>query len=643
MRNGKKNRFIVALAFLAMLVVVPNLAVAEPCMPCESLLTVDFGPDVTILSAELSTEISAFDPMSGPIVIPVAQYCDVRGIIAPSQGFDVKLPTGPVWNSRLYVVGNGVAAGSISEMEMIPGLMQGFATAGTDTGHQGDALDWSFGYNPPDNSNPFAEEKLIDYCEESIHETTILSKNIINTFYCAEPDYSYYVGCSTGGRQGLMEAQLYPEDFDGILVGAPVHKLAEIQMRGVWEGILSLGPGAVDFMKLPLLASAVMSKCDSNDGLVDGLIDNPLMCDFDARTDLPACIDDIDGMDCFTTAQREAIYAIYDGPRNSAGELLTAGEAFGSESIDPTTMGSSWIPWIVWPGGPYNSLAALVGIGAVQYIGLDPAPGPFWDFTTFNFDTDWPDVVDGLGSVCNADDPDLSAFKAAGGKLIHYDGWADQATGPYQTYEYFQDVLATMGSAQVDDFYKLYMIPGMAHCGGGTGCYDTSALFAALMNWVENSVEPASYTGTRADGVRTRPMCPYPKVARYLGEGSIDDAASFTCVEPVDARVRVNPSTIDLACDGKIVAVIKAPREIRLRGWDVTAVVAEGALAEKVLKLPGHGHGCWARGGKIIARFSRDDLINITAGDNLTFTVTAILEKNGKQIALEGSALVDVE
>jgi hypothetical protein len=635
MQTEQRNRFFFTLMLLAALIAVPNLSKADGCMPCESLLTVDFGPEVTLFSAELKSDITAFDPNYGPTTVPTPPYCDVRGVIAPAQGFNVKMPVGPVWNSRLYVVGNGVAAGSISELEMIPGLMQGFATAGTDTGHQGDILDWSFGYNPPDNSNPDAAEKLIDYCEESIHETTVLSKAIIDTFYCAAPAYSYYVGCSTGGRQGLMEAQVYPEDFDGILVGAPVHKLADIQMRGLFEGLLALGSGAVDAVKLPILAAAVMDKCDSIDGLVDGLIDNPKQCDFDARVDLPACVDDVDGMDCFTVAQRETIYALYDGPRNSAGELLTPGEAFGSEAIDPVTMGSGWIPWVVWPGGPYNSLSALVGIGAVQYIGLDPAPGPFYNFTTFNFDTDWTNVMDNLGAVCNADDPDLSAFHAAGGKMIHYDGWADPVTGPYQSYDYFDEVLSTMGEAQVDDFYKLYMIPGMAHCGGGSGCYDTGALFAALMSWVEGDIEPGSYTGTRADGLRTRPMCPVPQVARYLGTDSIDEASSFTCAKPVEAVVKVNPTTIDINEDDNIVVNIATPAGFSTTGWTVVAVVAQGALAEHVVKV--------STGKEIIARFNRTDLINIIPNENIAFTVTAILEKDGARISLEGSDLVRVK
>lgn len=635
----KKKWSVISLVFLTILVVGPKTGLSAPCIPCESLPTIDFGPEVTIASSVISTEITVIGP-DGPIAIPVPEHCDVRGFIAPEQGFNVKLPTA-TWNSKLYMVGNSVAAGMIQEDSMLPGLFQGYATAGTDTGHQGSPIDWSFGYNPPDNSNPNAEEKLADYCDESIHETTVLAKAIIGAYYCTDPSYSYYVGCSTGGRQGLIEAQMYPEDFDGILVGAPVHHLAEIQMRGIWEGLQLSGPGAVDAAKLPLLTAAVMKRCDSIDGLVDGVIDNPISCDFDAREDLPACEDDVDAPDCFTNAQRDAVYAIYDGPRNSAGELLTFGEAFGSEAMDGPTSG--WTPWLVWPDGPMHSLALMVGIGAIQHIGLDPAPGPTWDFTTFDFDADWTNVMDNFGATCNADDPDLSAFKALGGKMIHYDGWADAATGPYQSLDYYENVLSVMGNEATREFYKLYMIPGMFHCGGGIGCYDINALFAALVNWVEGGVEPTSYTGTRPDGARTRPMCPHPQVARYLGEGSIDDAENFACVETISAKAGIMPPMLKLNKKGKFIARIHTPKGLDMRGWKNTAIVCEGALADKVKRI--RKFWWWrpnGRGSIYFARFHSSDLINITKGDDVTFTVTAIFEKDGQRLALEGSDSVRV-
>jgi hypothetical protein len=456
----------------------------------------------------------------------------------------------------LYVVGNSVAAGSIEEISMVPGAFQGFATAGTDTGHQGDVVDWSFAYNPPDNSNPDAQEKLIDYCDESIHETTVLAKTIADTYYCGAPEYSYYVGCSTGGRQGLIEAQRYPADFDGILVGAPVHYFAEIMMRGVWEGQQLLGPGAIDPAKLPLPA---------------------------------------------------------------------AGEPFGSEAM---ALGASgWIPWLVLPGSPLG-LSPLVGTGAVGYFGLEPPPGMFWNFMTFSFDTDWTQVQQKVGPLCDADEADPSEFRDLGGKMVHYDGWADNATGPYQSAAYYDNVLDLMGDEETRDFYKLYRIPGMFHCGGGLGCYDIDALFGALVGWVEDGIEPAAYTGTRADGGRTRPMCPYPQVARYLGGGSIDDAANFVCAEPISAWAYIAPSTIHLSTNKKFTAVIIGPSGLNLRHWEDIAVVCEGALAEKVVKVPGMPI--------YLAQFDTDDLINITPREAQTFAVTAVLEKGGRRIALEG-------
>ncbi len=519
-------RSVISCVFVGLVALAPSLGFSYTPQ-CESLLSADFGPEVTVTSAGLSTEIVAVLPDGSVVAVPVPEYCDVRGIIAPEQTFNVKLPS-LGWNSRLYVVGNSVAAGSVEEGAMISGIMQGFATAGTDTGHQGPVVDWSFGYNPPDNSNPNAEEKVIDFCDESIHETTVLAKQIVDAYYSAAPEYSYYVGCSTGGRQGLIEAQRYPEDFDGILVGAPAHYFADIAMRGIWEGQQLSGPGAIAPYKLPLLAAAVMDKCDGIDGLVDGVIDDPRACPFDALVDLPACVDDVDGPDCFTLAQQDAINALYDGPSNSAGELLTFGEPFGSENL--VDGASGWIPWLVWPG--MLPLSPLVGAGFVQNIGLEPPPGPMWDFMTFDFDTDWGPVFDKVAPLCDASDPDLTAFRDLGGKMIHYDGWADQVTGPYQSADYYENVLDLMGDEETKDFYSLYMIPGMFHCGGGVGCYDIDALFGALVGWVEQGVEPTSYTGTRDDGARTRPMCPYPEVARYLGVGSIDDAASFVCAQP---------------------------------------------------------------------------------------------------------------
>ena len=649
-----KTLIVIVCAMLAMVALGPSKGFsAGPCMECQDLKGMNFGPGVKITSAEVLPKMEGTG-VFGPYSLDVEQ-CDVRGTIWPAQGFNVKLPTGTGWNNRLYVIGNGIAAGQISEEFMIPGLAQGFATAGTDTGHQGEMVDWSFGNNPPDNSNPHFQEKLIDYCDESIHETTTLAKKIIETYYGNAPAYSYYVGCSTGGRQGLIEAQRYPTDFDGILFGAPVHHLAEIMIRGIWEGQQMIGPGAINLAKLPLLAKAVMDKCDSIDGLADGLIDDPLRCTFDARTDLPACKGDVDGPDCFTTAQRNAIYAIYNGPSNSTGDLLTFGQAFGSEAIAASMFGppglppgSGWIQWIVSPNPKMPALSPIIGIGFAQHIGIDPPPGPEWNFMTFSFDTDGANIMTNFAPLCNATDPDLSDFKKLGGKIIHYDGWADQATGPYQSVNYYESVLDVMGEKATQEFYKLYMIPGMFHCGGGLGCFDEGKLFTALMDWVEKGIEPTSYTGSGVNpsgDPRTRPMCPYPQVARYLGEGSIEAAENFTCVELIPAKVRIDADPLDLGTSGTFEAIITLPSGFYpgYGLWKNLAVVCEGASAKNVKKFELRGRLFRKKGNTFTAEFNKEDLVNITPGEDVTFTVTAIFEHKSrkptrsKRVAFEGS------
>jgi hypothetical protein len=266
---------------------------------------------------------------------------------------------------------------------------------------------------------------------------------------------------------------------------------------------------------------------------------------------------------------------------------------------------------------------------------------------TFDFDEDWPNVMDNVADLCNATDPDLSTFKKLGGKIIHYDGWADQLTGPYQSVDYYESVLDVMGKWRTQKFYKLYMIPGMAHCGGGLGCFDGDALFAALVDWVEDGIEPTSYTGSGVNPLgdpRTRPMCPYPQVARYLGEESIEAAENFTCVELFPAKVRIIPGMLDLDSPGTFKALIKFPRGYyHGRGWAMLAVVCEGASAEDVRKFKLRGRTFRKKGNTYIAEFNKEDLVNITSGEEVTFTVTAIFEHTwhkchkSKRVAFEGS------
>jgi feruloyl esterase len=560
----------------------------------------------------------------------------VGGWRYPDDGFIVKLPT--AWNKRLYQVGNGGAAGSIGESAMTFGLQRGFVTAGGSGGHREPTTGYQFGYHWWDDAAVMA--KVEDYFYGSVHETAILAKKLIRAYYGKRPRYSYYNGYSTGGRQALMEAQRYPMDFDGILGGDGPIPFTKRTMGDTWESTQLLGTSYIPIAKLLLLADAVMKKCDSIDGLVDGLIDDPRKCDFNALTDLPACPSDNDGPTCFTTAQRQAAYNIYDGVRDSAGTLLFEGVSYGSEAIiaDGSSGWTMFVP--ATPGGPTFALG--LGSSFVQWIGLPPEKGgPGWDWKTFNVNTDWDIVADKWGDMGDTYDPNLKAFKWSGGKMIYYHGWADALCWPNPAPDYYVQVVKKIGSLETQEFFKFYMIPGMAHfAGAGRGVFDSNTFqppaFDALVAWVEQGVEPGAFVGTRAAvpnrwGSISRPICPYPEVARYVGTGSTDDAANFTCVKTIPAQVRIEPETLHLDSNGTFTAFVALPWDYHVRDWEIRSVVCEGAPAVKVTKKD-----------HFMAKFNTKDLINITPGEEVTFTVTVILENHGHRIAFEGSDTVRV-
>jgi hypothetical protein len=527
----KKELIFMAIAILITFSLGSSMGMSASCKKCEDLLTTHFGPGVKITSAKIRNELDPPGGKGNPI--PVSEYCEVRGTELPENNFVIKLPT--EWNGNYFQTGNGGLAGSILENNINFGLKLGYTAAGANGGHDGAITDATFCYNPPNNSNPRANEKLDDYCFGSIHKTNVLAKKIIGAYYCKGPTYSYYQGCSTGGRQGLIEAQRYPEDFDGLMIGAPLVYLTKITMRDIWQAQRMVEGEGLTNEKMKMVADAVMKKCDETDGLKDGLIDDPRKCAFDALSELPACPGDVDAANCFTAAQRTTIKRIYDGPRNSAGDLLFKGAPLGSEAIGAGPFGpaSGWHGWIIpFPKAPM-SIGAMMGSSFVQYCTLPPqGGGPNWNLKSFNWDTDWPNALSKMSSKCDAYEPNLLPLKLRGGKVIQYHGFADPLVSPFASIEYYESVLNYIGDKATKEFYKLYMIPGLFHCSGGVGCSDDNAMFGALVKWVEKGVEPKSITGSRiADGkvVRTRPMCPYPSVARYTGTGSIDDAKNYTC------------------------------------------------------------------------------------------------------------------
>jgi len=414
------------------------------------------------------------------------------------------------------MVGGAGFGGSLNLTAMSAGLNNGFATATTDTGHDGSVFPLAtFAYNDRQNER--------DYSYLAIHETVITAKALIKAHYDERPVYNYWVGCSTGGRQGLMEAQRYPEDFDGMVIGAPVLDFTGTQIGGIWSTQALMGEGAIPPAKLPLLSAAELAVCDASDGLVDGEITDPRQCHFDATTDLPSCQDDIDGADCFTSAQREAVARIYAGPTTTSGEQIFPGYAVGTGVLGPD---SAWIPWFIDPNGP--SILDMLGTSFMQYLAFSDDPGPEYVWQKeFDFDVD-PFRMQEVRLMLDAVEPDMSGFSQRGGKIIQHHGWADAALTPYMSIEYYERVVEQMGADQTSDFYKLYMAPGMFHCRGGSGP-NTFDVFTPLVNWVEHGVEPAELIATNPDSERTRPLCTYPLVAKYSGSGSIEMAENFEC------------------------------------------------------------------------------------------------------------------
>ena len=462
-----------------------------------------------------------------PATADTPQHCRVTGVIAPEIAFEVNLPDR--WNRRFYMTGNGGLAGdpvdTPANQDRTQGLTNGFVHARTNTGH--DAR------NEPSGtfvlSNP---QKAIDYAYRAVHVTADTAKKLANDYYARPVTFSYWNSCSNGGRQGLLEAQRYPDEFDGIVAVAPWVDQTGFTMGAVWnQQVLTETP--LPPAKLSVLADAVMNRCDAVDGLKDGLIDDPRACRFDATRDAPVCREGTDEATCLTPAQASAVQKIYSGPVSS-GKPLFPGFEPGSEALSVGQGGalaSGWLNMIV-PAKPDAKPADFnLAEGVLRYLILDP-PQPGYDFRQFNFDRD-PALVARWSKLADAKESNLSAFRTSGGKLIMTYGWADQILQPMMGVTYYEQVLAANGPS-TGDFARLFMMPGVAHCGGGVGPDRVDAV-TAVIDWVEKGQAPDSLLASKVTNgavVRTRPLCPYPQVARYRGQGSIDDAANFSCAAP---------------------------------------------------------------------------------------------------------------
>lgn len=493
-----------------------GVAPMKPAMSCAAVSGLATA-DTTILSAR-----------TVPAADGVPEHCRVTGLIAPEIRFELNLPAN--WNRRFYMHGNGGFAGESPEFGPRPmyranALKQGFAVVQTNTGHdaQGEPLA-SFALN---------YQKRVDYAFRAVHLTAVEGKRLTAAYYDRAASYSYWDGCSTGGRQGLISAQRYPQDFDGILAGAPVLNFVDTVTQSLWNGLV-LSETPVSLAKLKLVADATLARCDARDGLKDGLIDDPRKCDFNPARDVRQCAAGQDGDDCLTAAQSAAVKTIHEGLQVN-GKPHLFGYPIGSEATGFSTtaggkMTSGWDLWLTPPPGG-KSFQHAFGDSFVRYW-ASPKTDPAIDPAKFDFDKDMARFVDAR-ALLNATETDLSPFRSRGGKLLMYFGWADTALAPLMGIDYYEKAVAKNGP-QTGEFFRLFMVPGMFHCRGGVGPDRLDGL-TALINWVENGTTPATITATQmTDGkpVRTRPLCPYPQVARFSGNGSPDDVANFACKAP---------------------------------------------------------------------------------------------------------------
>ena len=463
-----------------------------------------------------------------PATGAVPAFCDVTGLLGVEIAFEFSLPA--KWNGRFYMIGNGGPAGEALDAadrvaQRNDALQQGFAFAQTNTGH--DARK-----EPGDTfvlSNP---EKAIDYAYRAVHLTASVGKDITKDYYGKAVSHAYWNSCSNGGRQGLLEAQRYPEDFDGIIANAPWVDQTGFTIGAMWNQ-KAISETPVSNAKMVLVADKVMAKCDAIDGLKDGLIDDPRKCNFDPAKDVPQCTAGSDGADCLTSAQAAAIAKVYGGPLSN-GKPFFPGYMPGSEQVTSLFGGGTGSGWmnVILPAQSNAKPADFnLAEGIMQYLVHAP-PKPDYDYRKFNFDTDIH-LLDNWSKLADAKDPDLSKFRKRGGKLIMTYGWADTILQPMAGVHYYEEATKKNGPG-TKDFFRLFMIPGMSHCSGGIGP-DRHDPVTAVINWVEKDAAPASITASRVVNnqvVRTRPLCPYPEVARYKGQGSIDDAANFRCVAP---------------------------------------------------------------------------------------------------------------
>jgi len=463
-------------------------------------------------------------------------HCKIAGVIGTETNFELLLPEN--WNGKFVMGGGGGFVGSVMNTSLLYGSLQkGYATVGTDTGHQGHPLDASWALNNP--------ERLINFGHRAVHQTAVAAKALTEGHYQQDIARSYFTGCSRGGGQGLMAAQRYPEDFDGIVAGAPAFNwvpgfaaMSTHINQVMYPDPNNLQAAVVGPAEQGLIESSFLAMCDGQDGIEDGILSDPRQCTFDVSTLL--CKGEKTDS-CLSEEQLAAVRAVYDGPRDSSGQALFYGFPFGGE-----TAPGGWPRWLTgglqyqadldeFQGGvdagdfeaPVSPSASYsFGNGIMRYFVYDD---PDWSYVDYDFDRLQEDSKQ-AAEILNATNPDLSAFRKRGGKLIIYSGWSDAAVPGAAVVGYYDAVLAHDVTAAEDA--RLFMMPGVEHCFGGPGPSWVDFL-DEIDNWVESGEAPDQIIAywldenTRPTG--SRPVCAYPDVARYDGKGDPREASSFRC------------------------------------------------------------------------------------------------------------------
>jgi feruloyl esterase len=489
--------------FFSRIVLSVSMTVSLHAQSCERLLK-QSAPTVSISAAEIVDQ-GAFAPEGTAKKIPhLPSFCRIVATLKPTSDSmiqtEIWLPvTG--WNGKFLAVGSGGWGGSISYEGMAEALRRGYATSATDDGHAGASANFIVGH----------PEKFVDFAYRAEHEMTVEAKALIQVFYGRGPNYSYWNGCSGGGREGLLQAYRYPDEFDGVIAGDPANV-----RRNSWALWLATqtfkDPAAyIDPSKYPMIHRFVLNACDAKDGIKDGLIEDPQSCRVDfKKLECKAS----DGPDCLTHRQIQTAQTILSPETDLKGNVLFP-------RLEPGTE----LRWARLAGGPEPADLFLDQFRYVVY------PNSNWDWRSFNLERDTAKANE-IDKEVDDLNPNLVSFAKHGGKLLIYHGWADQQVAPGSSVDFYKSVIdAWGGNIDASNWIRLFMVPGMGHCSGGEGP-DTFDKIDVLEQWVEQGKVPeriiaSHHSSGQVD--RTRPLCPYPQVARYKGSGSIDDASNFTC------------------------------------------------------------------------------------------------------------------